>query len=278
MQGQQTYVLSNAWIAATITAICFEVLCPLALGILARRKLGAGWRYFFYGALIFFVFQIATRVPIVTLIGYGQAPAVQSSPAMLMLWLTFLAVTAGLFEEGGRWLGYRWLMGREEKSWNKAVMYGLGHGGLESIVLVGGGTLVSLLGIRMLSKVGINALPQSQRETVAHQLAVLSSQPAWMPLLSAYERFWAIAIQVALSVIVLQVFRRGNLRWLWIAIAAHALVDFTSIVSLRLLGPEHVTTAFATEGLITVYGLIALGIIWTLRDQPAATAAQAAAR
>lgn len=278
MQGQQTYVLSNAWIAATIAAICFEVLCPLALGILARRKLGAGWRYFFYGALIFFVFQIATRVPIVTLIGYGQAPAVQSSPAMLMLWLTFLAVTAGLFEEGGRWLGYRWLMGREEKSWNKAVMYGLGHGGLESIVLVGGGTLVSLLGIRMLSKVGINALPQSQRETVAHQLAVLSSQPAWMPLLSAYERFWAIAIQVALSVIVLQVFRRGNLRWLWIAIAAHALVDFTSIVSLRLLGPEHVTTAFATEGLITVYGLIALGIIWTLRDQPAATAAQAAAR
>lgn len=278
MHGQQTYVLSNAWIGATIAAICFEVLCPLALGILARRKLGAGWRYFLYGALIFFVFQIATRVPIVTLIGYGQAPAVQSSPAILMLWLTFLAVTAGLFEEGGRWLGYRWLMGREEKTWNKAVMYGLGHGGLESIVLVGGGTLVSLLGIRMLSKVGINALPQSQRETVAHQLAVLSSQPAWMPLLSAYERLWAIAIQAALSVIVLQVFRRGNLRWLWIAIAAHALVDFTSVVSLRLLGPEHITTAFATEGLITVYGLIALWIIWTLRDEPAATAAQAAAR
>src|SRR5689334_5926286 len=45
--------------------------------------------------------------------------------------LTGVAVTAGLFEEVGRYVGYRFFMRREPKTWSKAVMFGLGHEGLD---------------------------------------------------------------------------------------------------------------------------------------------------
>jgi uncharacterized membrane protein YhfC len=62
---QAAFQLSNVRIASTIAAILFEVALPIALALIARRRLGVGWRYFGYGALIFFLFQLISRVPIV---------------------------------------------------------------------------------------------------------------------------------------------------------------------------------------------------------------------
>jgi hypothetical protein len=79
------------------------------------------------GALIFFVFQVISRVPIVTVLGQLLASELKASTLFLYTWLAILALSAGVFEEVGRYIGYRWLMRREEKTWNKAVMYGLPH-------------------------------------------------------------------------------------------------------------------------------------------------------
>jgi acetoacetyl-CoA synthetase len=43
--------------------------------------------------------------------------------------------------------------------------------------------------------------------------------------LAAFERLWTLPIQVAFSILVLQVFTRRSLVWLWLAIGGHALVD-----------------------------------------------------
>jgi uncharacterized membrane protein YhfC len=135
---QTPFQLTNARIAATVAAILFEIALPLVLAIVARRRLGVGWRYFGYGALIFFLFQMISRVPLVQVLQTLLAPQLRESFALRAAWVTVLALTAGLFEEVGRYVGYRWLMRREEKTWSKAVMYGLGHGGLESMVLIAG--------------------------------------------------------------------------------------------------------------------------------------------
>ena len=112
---------------------------------IAHRRLKVSWKYFAFGMLIFLIFQVVSRVPIVTVLGQVLAPQLKASTAFLYTWLAILALTAGIFEEVGRYIGYRWFMRREEKTWNKAVMYGLGHGGLESILLVGG--LVGYMGV-----------------------------------------------------------------------------------------------------------------------------------
>ena len=263
-----TFHLNPGWVAATIIAIAFVILYPLVLAVIANRRLKVSWKYFAYGALIFFVFQLITRVPAVQIIQAAITPQLQASPALLYTWLVILVLTAGLFEEVGRYVAFRWLMRREEKTWSKAVMYGLGHGGLESIVLVGGLVTLTLINILVLSSIGLNSIPPAQRAQVAQQLAAIAAQPAWFPLLAAWERLWTVPVQVALSVLVLQVFRRNNIGWLWLAILAHAIVDGVAVGLTQVLPPGRISTSLIVEVVVAIFGVIALWIIFALRDRP----------
>jgi len=148
------------------------------------------------------------------------------------------------------------------------VMYGLGHGGLESILLVGGLAILTLINILVLSSIGLTAIPAAQRAQAAQQLAAIAAQPAWFPLLAAWERLWTVPIQIALSVLVLQVFRRNNIAWLWLAILAHAVVDGVSVGLIQVLGSGRISTSLITEVAVAISGVIALWIIFALRDRP----------
>ncbi len=262
-----TFHLDAGWLASSVIAIAFAILYPLVLAFIAHRRLNISWKYFGYGALIFFLFQIISRVPIVTALGGVLAPQLRASRVFLYIWLAVLALTAGLFEEVGRYVGYRWLMRREGKTWSKAVMYGIGHGGLESMVLIGALGLLTLLNLVVLSSINLNSLPASQHDQVVQQLKALSAQPGWFPLLALWERLWTIPVQVALSVIVLQVFRRNNINWLWLAILAHAVVDFVSVALLQVLGAS--TGAYLlVELIVAIFGATGVLVIWKLRDRP----------
>ena len=246
-------------------ALVFMVGYPLGVAVVLRRRLTVGWRYFGYGALVFFVSQMVLRVPLVFAATPLIAPAVASSRVLLVSWGLLLALTAGLFECGGRYLGYRWLMGREEKTWEKGVMYGVGHGGLESMVLVPAMTILQLVGLLSLTSASLDAMTPAQRAAVLQQIALFTSGPFWLPLLSAWERLWTIAIQVGMSVLVLQVFRRGSLVWLGLATGMHTVVDFLAPTLIPLLGLPRLQTALLAEGAVTVFGLLSLWIVLALR-------------
>jgi len=259
--------VNTGWLIGFAITLTFAIAYPFILAIVARLRLRVSWRYFWYGALVFAVFQIFTRVPAVTALNNVFASQLKASAPFRFTWYVILALTAGLFEEVGRYVGYRVLMRREEKTWSKAVMYGIGHGGIESIVLVGLLGLLSLVNIVITSSLNLNLLTASQRATVVRQFAALNAQPAWFPLLEGWERLWTLPIHIALSVMVLQVFQRKNIGWLWLAILAHTIVDFTSVEIPQVLGASN-TTSLITEGVVALFGIIALVIIWRLRDVP----------
>jgi uncharacterized membrane protein YhfC len=263
---QPVFQLSAARTAATLVAIVLEIALPIALALVTRRRLGVGWRYFGYGALIFFLFQMISRVPIVQVTQALIGPQLRASFALQVGWLVVLVLTAGLFEEVGRYVGYRWLMRREEKTWNKALMYGLGHGGLESMLLIAGLTLIGLINLLILPSV-IGTIPPEQRALVEQQLAAVSAQPDWVPLIGVWERLWAIPFHVAMSVVVLQVFRRGII-WLGLAILAHALLDFLAVGLPPLLGLQGMSALLLPEVIVTIAGLASLWVIWALREPP----------
>jgi uncharacterized membrane protein YhfC len=262
--------ISSGWIAAAIVAIVFEIVYPLALGLVIRRRLGVSWRYFGYGALIFFLFQLISRVPITLAIQSAIAPQLQASHTALVAWIAVSALTAGLFEEIGRYVGYRWLMKRVEKTWDKAVMYGLGHGGLESMLFVAGLSAITLINVLALSQMDLNTLPLSaeQRARIAQQLGAIAAQPGWLPLIAAWERLWTVPFHIAMSVLVLQVFRRGSIRWLWLAVLAHTLADLLGAGIAPILGLTGLSAALLPEAIITVMGLLGVWVIWALRDRP----------
>jgi uncharacterized membrane protein YhfC len=268
-----TSLVPASWIAATVAAIAFEIAFPLVLTVVVQRRLKIGWRYFFYGVIIFLLFQLISRVPVLEVLGVVLGPQLKSSRPFLFAFLAMEALTAGIFEEVGRYVGYRWLMRKEQKDWSKAVFYGLGHASLESVVLVAGLSALTLVNVLALQAIGLNAIPEAQRGQAAQQLAAIASQPGWLPLLGAYERFWTIAVHVALSVVVLQVFTRGQLRWLFCAIGAHALVDGVAVFLPQFVHLGSVGTVLLVEGAVTIFGVIAIWVIFALRprEMPAAT-------
>ena len=257
------------WAIAGYLTGAFEILLPLVAATVVSARLRVSWRYFGYGALVFFVFQIATRVPITQLLQVAVAPRLAVSPTALWLWLAFLALTAGLFEELGRYVGYRVLLRNNPKTWDGAVMYGLGHGGLESILLIGLGTVIAVYALSSLAANGLQSAQDAQQSAAAQQLAAVTSQPIWVWLLGGWERVCALTIQVALSVIVLQVFLRGTLMWLGFALLAHVAVDGVTVAVPQLFADNRATGALVTEAVLTVFAAIALWVIVRLRRTPA---------
>jgi uncharacterized membrane protein YhfC len=274
--------VSAGWLVSLGIAAAFELIFPLALAFYVSRRLRVRWRYFWYGVAVFAAVQLLTRVPAVYVLGNVLAPQLKASPALLWGWLFLLALTAALFEEVGRYFGYRIFMGKEEKTWPKGVMYGIGHGGLESIVLVGLlSSALSLLNILIVQSLDITKLPAAQQTTLHDQFVTLAAQPGWFPLLGGYERLCAIAFHIAMSVVVLQVFRRGSLRWLWYAIGLHFLFDFGAVAlatGLPKLAPDldSTTIALIVEGWATLFAALSLWLIFALRDDTAPRAENAA--
>ena len=263
--------LNTGLLLAMLSTVVFVVAYPLVLAVFAHRQLRIGWRYFIFGAVVFFVFQLATRVPAIQLIQAAIADQLKASTTLMWGWLIALAITAGIFEEVGRYIGYRVFMRREEKTWSRAVMYGLGHGGIESIVLVGGLTLLGAINMWSMASGGLAQLPEDQRALALQQLQALNAQPGWIALLSAWERLWSVPVQVAFSVIVLQVFRRGKMIWLLWAVLGHAFVDLVAVGLQQLLGTG-VGALLVIEAVVAIFGLIAVWIIWRLRESAAQSA------
>ena len=259
--------ISTALLVAAIVAMVFVVALPFILGAIARKRLGVGWKYFWFGVLVFLVFQLLTRLPLVSLLqARVLASLLRTSMVFNWIWLVLLALTAALFEEVGRYVGYRLFMGRETKTWSKAVMFGLGHEGLESIVLVGGQIVIYLLVITLLSTINVNHLPAAQRQSDIQQIAFINGLPIWYPLQAAWGRLWSFPLQVSLSVIVLQVFRRKRMRWLLLAILFHALVDFLTAAMIQIWGPYSPIALLINALLLCLFGLIGVWIIWRLRE------------
>jgi uncharacterized membrane protein YhfC len=267
--------VSAGFLVSLGISTAFEILFPLALAFYVGRRLHVRWRYFWYGVVVFAVVQLFTRVPAVYVIQQLIAPQLKASPAFLWGWLFILALTAGLFEEVGRYFGYRIFMGKEEKTWSKGVMYGIGHGGLESVVLVGLlSSALSLINILVIQSLDITTLPAAQQAALHDQFATLAAQPAWLPLLGGYERLCAIAFHIAMSIVVLQAFRRGRIRWLWYAVGLHFLFDFGAValatgLSKLTTGLSSTMIALIAEGWVTLFAVLSLWLIFTLRDDTA---------
>lgn len=254
--------LDPRFIPAFAAAIAFEIFFPLVVGYVIHRRYGVSWKFFLYGALVFFLSQLITRVPAVQIIQGIIAPSLQASPVLLYLWFFTLALTAGLFEGIGRYLGYRFLV-KEDKTWRVGLMFGAGHGGLESMLLVGGLALLSLVGIIALATADFSKmnLPPDQLAQIEQQRQQLAALDWWMPLLGAYERFITIFFHIGLSILVLQTFLRRSWLWLILAIAFHTLVDFGTLLLARQL------SAVWVEVVLTITLPPSLGIIYYFRPR-----------
>jgi uncharacterized membrane protein YhfC len=189
------------------------------------------------GAAVFVVFQLLFRVP---LLQYGLSPMSWYADMAHQPWLygIFLGFTAGLFEEGGRYLGYRTLL-RKRSRWIDGFAFGVGHGGIEAITLVGMANISSLVIALSINSGQFDRLAAQMPADVAKQ--IVSQLTALQPFdayLGGIERLFAFVIQIALSLLVLIAVRRRRLYIAGIAVLAHMLVDAPVVILPEVFGAD----------------------------------------
>lgn len=236
------------------------IAMPIVLAIYMVHKLKANWSTFGIGVMTFILSQVG-HIPFNFLVlnpvvaRWGLDPQVLIE---LIAYALLYGLSAGLFEEITRYLGYRlWL--KRERNWESALMYGAGHGGIESILL-GGIVLYGFIQAIALRNVDlVTVIDPEEIETTRAQLTAYWAAPWHLAVLGAVERLSTIIFHISASVLVLQSFTRKNILWITLAIFWHTLLDAVAVFASQTWNP------YITELIILVLGLLSLGIIVILR-------------
>jgi uncharacterized membrane protein YhfC len=239
-------------IVIMVVVVALETVMPLAPALWCYWKTDGSWRYFFYGMATFFIFQGILRIPVVSAAQMLLAGWIHKYTVVEASWMLILAVSAGFFEEGGRYVVLRHVL-KPPHRWENGVMFGLGHGAME-VLLIGVGGLVGSL-------IVLNTPTENLPASVAAVKVQIETTPLYMPLVSGFERGPAIIAHVALTLLVLRALRdpAGPKRWLLTAIGAHSLLNFVTV------GVMRVVNVFVAEGLLAIVGGFALW--WLLRER-----------
>jgi len=244
--------------AITVTLM---LLVPVGAAVALRRRFRAPWLLWSAGAVAFFLSQVY-HLPLnnwltdIGLIGPVAAGAPDLLRTAVVLGLS-AGVCEGLMRAAAFWLlNRRGLVGR----WSGGVMVGLGHGGLEAMIL-GAFTALSVAGLFALRGTDLTALdlPAAQLAALEEQLAAITT-PSAAFLLPLVERLLAMALHVAISLLFWLAFRRRNALYAIAGILYHALVDG----ALVFIGPA-VSNAWLLEGIIAllvVPGLALIGLTY----------------
>lgn len=213
------------------------------------------------GAVTFILSQIG-HIPFNWAIGklLSQSNLIYwSSIAQVIFSAAFLGLSAGIFEETARYLVLRFWV-RDARSWRTAIMFGTGHGGIESIIL---GALVFLGFFSMLAYRDVDlsqVVPVAQLELAQQQVAAYWTAPWFASTLGALERLFTIPCHIFMAVLVMQVFTRRNILWMFAAIGYHALLDGAAVLGITYLG------IYWTEAMVGLFGILSGVLIFALRQ------------
>ncbi len=234
---------------------------PTALAIYLTRRWMLGGRIWWAGAATFILSQVG-HIPFNLAMSklLNQTGLVAWSPtAQLIFNAVFLGLSSGIFEEGMRYLVLRW-WAKDARSWRKGVLFGAGHGGAEAII-IGAYVLYGFFQMAALRNTDLAKLiPANQLALVQSQVTTYWNLTWYGSLLGALERFFAIPAQIVLAVMVIQVFTRKHIRWLFLAIGYHALSDASAVISIKYLG------TYGTEAVICGFAILSVILIFVFQQ------------
>lgn len=235
------------------------ITLPILLARWIQQRYRPGWAFWGMGAATFVLSQVG-HIPFNLVVQQlGWLPGDVDAWGNLVITAVFLGLSAGIFEESARYLTYRF-WAKDARVWKKGLMLGAGHGGIEAI-LVGLLGLVNF-GVLLAIRNGtlLDVIPAEQLPLVEQQIEAMFGLPWYMTLLGAVERIFAISFHLSASLLVMQVFVRGQLRWLWAAIGWHTLINALAVITVTRWGA---VAAEVSTGLIAVLSIV---IILRLRD------------
>ena len=189
---------------AILVNLALSIGLPLGLAFLLILKDIKLSKPLFFGVSCFLVFQVFTRIPLLQLVLANQVWYIVFTFKYPLLFIFLLSLSAGIFEEGGRFIIMsKWL---RKGRFIDVLAFGIGHGGIEAILLVGLGVLLS----------------------------DVSAVDDFSLVMGGLERIFAMCMHVAFSFMVHAQVTKHRKHSLTLAILAHTVVNFVAVYLMRL--------------------------------------------
>lgn len=217
---------------AAATALFF----PVVLLILWKRK-NRGIRVapFFVGAAVFIVFALLLEQVCHHFFLIRVSPLSVFINGHAWAFVLYGALAAGIFEETGRFLAFKIVL-RKNMEKENAITYGIGHGGVESMLVVGVSMISSMLLVWSIQVIGgvenyVALVPKETQNILRENLNTLLMTPPYVFLLAGVERMSTLIFHIALSVFVFfAANRKGKLVLYPLAVLDHAFLDVFAVM------------------------------------------------
>lgn len=255
---RDVYTVPGANIAAMLVTLAICLILPIGLCIFWKIKTKAKLSAFFIGCGTFFLFALVLEQILHAVVFAAAGEVIQGN---IWLYALYGGLAAGIFEETGRLLAMRFCM---KKSLNRqnAIMYGIGHGGIEAILITGITYISNLVMVIIINSGGLDAMLAALDESTAAAAYTQLSQ-LWLLspvsfLMAGVERISAITLHIALSWLVYQAVKGRKPGYYLLAVGIHFLVDAGTLLLIQVI------PVAALEGILLVF--VAVFIAWVIRS------------
>lgn len=247
----------NAMLQTGLLAITIPVVLIVAWKMYTKRSFVPFW----VGVMVFIAFSRMLEMIPHSLFLLSSNPVSKAINGNVVLYVIYAATVAALFEETGRYLAFRFVLTKHPNK-ETAVTYGIGHGGIECILVLGvtyiqyyaygqlinNGSMDKMLSAYKDSSQSVDALNQ-----LITNIKGVTQMTCYMADL---ERISAMMVQVALSILVFQaVYVAGKKYMYWVAVALHFLMDVPAA-----LYQKGILKLLPTEIILFVYAALVLAL------------------
>lgn len=227
-------MVSTTTIITVVITLLVSTILPIGVFVIygLKNKGKAIWSAWFLGAAGFFVMQIIIRTPILNLLATKQG-FMDFATGHYVLYCFVMAFTAALFEVIARYAVAKFMS--RNLTFQRGIAAGLGHGGIEAIVIIGMTYLNNLIYIGMINGGTFDSVVEQTQALGVDVTALLAVKDSLlhtnsaMFLLAGYERILTMILHVALSLLVCYyVSKKEDWKGIVICLICHSVVDFTA--------------------------------------------------
>lgn len=192
----------NFLMEISVLSFVFPVVILLAWRMRTKKKLAPALA----GVAVFLIFvKLLESIPYAFFVHYDN-PLSRIVMTNEISYALYQGITAALFEEMGRYVAFKYFLPKYEQR-QTAITYGIGHGGIECMLLLGWGNLQNYM-----MSVMINKNATAAKEVPDSIVDALSSLTPMSCVIDGISGTMFLILQIGLSIIVFQAYRNGALR------------------------------------------------------------------
>ena len=263
-------MVSIMTIVACVITLLISLVLPVAvlIGFAVKSKRQGIFSAWLLGAAGFFVTQMLIRLPILTAL-QSRSWFMDFAQNHLFIYAFGLAFTAGLFELTGRFVVAKIM--EKKLTWKRSLAAGLGHGGIEAMLLIGMTYVNNLIYIIMINSGQFDMMivqaagagvDVSQLELIRTQLVGMAPG---MFLLAGFERLLAMTGHAAMSVLVCYGVAHKKVGiCVLLCLGIHTLMDLTAGISMVL--PQNIAYPII-YAILVVMAVVSVVILRNLRGR-----------